>query len=69
MLEKKAFQLPTITQNGQTAVALPLMDLNNQYCLLTTSLTGLLNGSDFPYPFANFRNYMSASDQIRARLI
>lgn len=53
-------QLPTITQNGQTTVALPLMDLNNQYCLLTTSLTGLLNGSDFPYPFANFRNYMSA---------
>lgn len=53
-------QLPTVTQNGQTTVALPLMDLNNQYCLLATSLTGLLNGSDFPYPFANFRNYMSA---------
>lgn len=53
-------QLPTVTQNGQTTVALPLMDLNNQYCLITTSLTGLLSGSDFPYPFANFRNYMSA---------
>lgn len=53
-------QLPTVTQNGQTTVALPLMDLNNQYCLIETSLTGLLNGSDFPYPFANFRNYMSA---------
>lgn len=53
-------QLPTVTQNGQTTVALPLMDLNNQYCLLQTSLTGLLNGSDFPYPFANFRTYMSA---------
>lgn len=53
-------QLPTVTQNGQTTVALPLMDLNNQYCLLQTSLTGLLSGSDFPYPFANFRNYMSA---------
>lgn len=53
-------QIPTVTSNGVTTVALPLMDLNNQYCLLTTSLTGLLNGSDFPYPFANFRNYMSA---------
>jgi hypothetical protein len=52
-------QLPTVTQNGQTTVALPLMDLNNQYCLLQTSLTGLLSGQDFPYPFANFRNFMS----------
>ena len=53
-------QLPTVTQNGQTTVALPLMDLNNQYCLLETSLTGLTSGNDFPYSFANFRSYMSA---------
>jgi len=52
-------QLPTSTQNGQTTVVLPLMDLNNQYCLLQTSLTGLLAGQDFPYPYANFRNYLS----------
>lgn len=53
-------QLPTTTSNGATQVVLPLMDLNNQYCLLTTSLTGMTNGSDFPYGFANFRNFLSA---------
>jgi len=52
-------QLPTTTNNGQTTVVLPLMDLNNQYCLLITSLTGMLAGQDFPYPYANFRNYLS----------
>jgi len=52
-------QLPTQTVNGSTTVVLPLMDLNNQYCLLQTSLTGLVSGQDFPYGYANFRNYMS----------
>lgn len=52
-------QLPTVSQNGQTTVALPLMDLNNQYCLLETTLTGLVSGSDFPYSFANFRQFLS----------
>lgn len=52
-------QLPTTTQNGATTVVLPLMDLNNQYCLLTTSLTGMVSGQDFPYGYANFRNYLS----------
>jgi hypothetical protein len=52
-------QLPTVTQNGQTTVALPLMDLNNQYCLIETTVTGLTAGNDFPYSYANFRSYMS----------
>lgn len=52
-------QLPTQTVQGQTTVILPLMDLNNQYCLLQTALTGMLAGQDFPYPYANFRNYLS----------
>ncbi len=52
-------QLPTTTSNGATTVVLPLMDLNNQYCLLTTSVTGLTSGSDFPYGYANFRNFLS----------
>lgn len=52
-------QLPTQTVNGATTVVLPLMDLNNQYCLLQTSLTGMVSGQDFPYGYANFRNYMS----------
>jgi hypothetical protein len=53
-------QLPTVTQNGVTTVALPLMDLNNQYCMLETTITGLTSGNDFPYSFSNFRNYLSA---------
>lgn len=52
-------QLPTTTQNGATTVVLPLMDLNNQYCLLTTTLTGMVSGQDFPYGYANFRSYLS----------
>jgi hypothetical protein len=54
-------QLPTVTNNGATTVVLPLMDLNNQYCLLQTSLTGMVSGQDFPYGYANFRNYMSTT--------
>lgn len=52
-------QLPTTTSNGATTVVLPLMDLNNQYCLLQTSITGLVSGQDFPYSYANFRNFLS----------
>lgn len=52
-------QLPTVTNNGQTTVVLPLMDLNNQYCLLQTALTGLVSGQDFPYSYANFRSFLS----------
>lgn len=52
-------QLPTDTSNGQTTVVLPLMDLNNQYCLQTTSISGLVVNQDFPYSYANFRTFMS----------
>lgn len=54
-------QLPTVTQNGVSTVVLPLMDLNQQYCLLETTLTGITSGSDFPYSYANYRSYMSTS--------
>jgi hypothetical protein len=52
-------QLPTVTQSGVSTVVLPLMDLNQQYCLLETTIAGITEGSDFPYAYANYRNYYS----------
>lgn len=52
-------QLPTVTNQGVSTVVLPLMDLNQQYCLLETTITGITVASDFPYAYANYRNYYS----------
>jgi hypothetical protein len=38
---------------------LPLMDLATVYELKTTAQTGLSVGQDFPYPYANFRSFLS----------
>lgn len=53
-------QLP-VAQNaqGQSQVVLPLLDLNQQYCLLQTTISGIVVNQDFPYSYANFRTYYS----------
>jgi hypothetical protein len=48
-------QLPT----GQNGVILPTLDLSTVYELKTTNLTGQAVTSDFPYPYANFRDFLS----------
>jgi len=49
-------QLPTGNNN---VPILPPLDLNNYYQLLETNLTGMVAGTDFPYGYANFRDYYS----------
>lgn len=49
-------QLP-VAQNG--AAVLPLTDLATVYELKVTTQTGLSAGQDFPYPYANFRQFQS----------
>ena len=49
-------QLP----QGQGGPVLPPMDVSTIYGLLNTSLTGLSVSQDFPIPFANFRDFISA---------
>ena len=41
------------------APVLPPLDGATQYRLITTSLTGVTVGQDFPVPFSNFQNFMS----------
>lgn len=48
-------QLPVL--NGQ--LVLPALDLNNIYELKETALTGMSANVDFPYAFANFRDFLS----------
>jgi hypothetical protein len=48
-------QLPMTNQGA----VLPLMDLATVYELKTTAQTGLSVGQDFPYPYANFRQFLS----------
>lgn len=48
-------QLPV----GQNGVILPTLDLSTVYELKQTQLTGQGVGQDFPYPYANFRDFLS----------
>lgn len=50
-------QLPRDPRNG--APILPDMDIATQYRLVTTSLTGMSAGQDFPIPFSNFQDFLS----------
>lgn len=44
---------------GQNGVILPTLDLSTVYELKVTNLTGQAVGQDFPYPYANFRDFLS----------
>lgn len=48
-------QLPVVNNT----LILPFLDIQTSYMLLTTTLTGLVSGQDFPIPYANFRDFMS----------
>lgn len=48
-------QLP----QGNNGVILPTLDLSTVYELKVTTLTGQSVGQDFPYPYANFRDFLS----------
>lgn len=48
-------QLP-MSQNGPI---LPLMDLAHSYMIQGSTLTGMAAATDFPIPFANFRQFLS----------
>lgn len=55
-------QLPVAdVGNGQKQVVIPQLDIQQQYCLLQTSISGIVVGQDFPYAYANFRNFMSTT--------
>lgn len=47
-------QLP---RDGNNSVILPPLDLNTIYELIETTLTGVAANQDFPYSFANFREF------------
>ncbi len=48
-------QLPV----GQSGPILPFLDLATVYELKNTAFTGMVNGNDFPFPYANFRDFLS----------
>lgn len=48
-------QLPV----GNKGVVLPTLDLSTVYELKVTNLTGQSVAQDFPYPYANFRDFLS----------
>lgn len=48
-------QLPV----GQNGVILPTLDLSTVYELKQTTLSGQVVALDFPYPYANFRDFLS----------
>jgi hypothetical protein len=48
-------QLPV----GQNGVILPTLDLSTVYELKMTTLSGQVVALDFPYPYANFRDFLS----------
>jgi P3 major capsid protein len=50
-------QLPT----GQGGVLLPLLDLATIYELKNTTLTAITANQDFPYQYANFRDFLSTT--------
>lgn len=53
-------QLPTGNTPNGPAPILPPLDLNNYYQLLETNLgTSIVNGTDYPFGYANFRDYYS----------
>jgi hypothetical protein len=55
-------QLPTApTQGGGNAVVLPYLDMQQQYCLLQTTISGMTANSDFPFGYSNFRSYLSTT--------
>lgn len=49
-------QLPA-AQNGYPI--LPILDTNTVYELKNTTLTGMVNNSDFAIPYSNYRDYLS----------
>jgi P3 major capsid protein len=55
-------QLPV----GQNGVVLPTLDLSTVYELKTTNLTGQSANTDFPYPYANFRDFLSTIVQFNS---
>ena len=46
---------------GQNGPALPVDDLTTSYQLKSTSLSGMAVGQDFPVPFSNFSDFLSAT--------
>lgn len=48
-------QLP-VTKNG---VILPVLDLATVYELKSSNFSGMTAGTDFPFPYANFRDFLS----------
>jgi hypothetical protein len=49
-------QLPISQQGG---AVIPLLDISTAYLLNNTSVSGVVNASDNPIPYANFRDFMS----------
>lgn len=49
-------QLPA---DGKGGKVLPFLDLNTIYELKQTTLTGMNVGNDYPYPYANYRDFLS----------
>ena len=53
-------QLPRYTSGPNAgSPILPPIDTATQYRLITTSLTGVTTGQDFPVPFSNFQQFLS----------
>jgi len=53
-------QLPRYTSGANAgSPILPPIDISTQYRLITTSLTGVSVGQDFPIPFSNFQQFLS----------
>ena len=53
-------QLPRYPQGANAgAPILPPIDISTQYRLVTTNLTGVVVGQDFPVPFSNFQSFLS----------
>ena len=44
---------------GQNGVILPILDLSTVYELKTTNFTAIPSGQDFPFSYANFRDFLS----------
>jgi hypothetical protein len=45
---------------GKAGPILPMMDLSTVYELKNTAMTGIVVNQDFPIPFSNFREFLSA---------
>jgi hypothetical protein len=44
---------------SKSGVVLPILDLSTNYLVLNTQLTGMVANTDFPMPYANFRDFLS----------